>query len=89
MISKELIEELRSQFALDWGGIHGAPHWSRVRVNGLILAKQTGANICVVELFAFLHDSRRFNDDYDPEHGARAACFVESLRGKFFDLSDA
>ncbi|WP_288356347.1 hypothetical protein [uncultured Cycloclasticus sp.] len=88
MISKELIEELRSQFALDWSGIHGAPHWARVRVNGLILAKTTGANKQVVELFAFLHDSMRSNDEYDPQHGIRASSYAESLRGRFFELSD-
>ncbi|WP_415029013.1 hypothetical protein [Cycloclasticus pugetii] len=59
LISKGLIEVLRVQFVLEWRGIHGGPHWSRVRVNGVILAKATGANRQVVELFAFLHDSMR------------------------------
>src|SRR3546814_3295139 len=44
LITKRLIEFARSEFRLDWEGIHGVPHWSRVRYNGLQLAEQTGAN---------------------------------------------
>ena len=45
MISTDLIEFLRTQFRLDWHGIHGAPHWARVRYNGFQLAMLNGANI--------------------------------------------
>jgi uncharacterized protein len=82
-----LIPSLRSQFKLDWRGIHGVSHWARVRQNGLHLSKITGANTAVVELFAFLHDSCRLNDGYDPDHGARAAVFAQSLHGSVFTLS--
>jgi uncharacterized protein len=34
----------------------------------------------VVSLFAFLHDSCRWSDHTDREHGHRAATFVETLR---------
>ena len=86
MIEQRLIQHIRTQFALDWLGIHGAPHWARVRANGLRLAESTGAKVQVVELFAFLHDSRRLNDNRDPQHGERAAAFAETLVGQFFDL---
>ena len=86
MINQELVQIVRSQFALDWGGIHGAPHWSRVRENGLRLAALTGAKQQVVELFAFLHDSKRLNDGHDPEHGPRAADFARTLSGSLFEL---
>lgn len=79
MITKDLIVTLKEHFALDWTGIHGAPHWSRVRENGLRLAEATGANIRVVEAFAFVHDSCRRNDNHDPEHGARAGDFAHWL----------
>lgn len=79
MVDPELIQILRRQFALDWGGIHGARHWGRVRENGLRLAERTGAKPRVVELFAFLHDSRRLNDARDPLHGPRAADFARKL----------
>lgn len=64
---------------LEWTGIHGAPHWARVRKNGLRLAALTGAQTRVVEAFAFVHDSCRINDNTDPEHGPRAAEFARRL----------
>jgi uncharacterized protein len=48
-------------------------------VNGLALAPTTGAREDVVELFAFLHDSQRFHDGGDRQHGARAAEYVHSI----------
>lgn len=79
MITKDLIVILRDHFALEWAGIHGAPHWARVRENGLRLAKVTGAQTKVLEAFAFVHDSCRINDFEDPEHGYRAADFARRL----------
>jgi uncharacterized protein len=40
----------------------------------------------VVELFAFLLDSKRRNNRRDPGHGARAAAFAKSLQGKTINL---
>lgn len=76
----------RKQFVLDLDGIHGEAHWTRVRENGLRLAKITGANPKVVELFALLHDSKRASEGRDPEHGLRAAGFARTLAGKAFSL---
>jgi len=87
VIRRELIDIIRKQFALNWKGLHGAPHWARVRENGLRLAETTGAKTEVVELFAFLHDSRRKNDDSDYEHGKRAAMFAQTLAGSMFELA--
>jgi uncharacterized protein len=81
-----LLRLLEAQFTLDWEGIHGIRHWGRVRENGLRLAPLTGAKPRVVELFAFLHDSKRENDGHDPEHGHRAAAFARTLAGSMFDL---
>jgi uncharacterized protein len=88
LITPALIEAIRARYALDWHGIHGVSHWARVRVNGLKLAALTGANLEVVELFAFLHDSCREDDGYDREHGWRAARFAESLLGTHIQLPD-
>ncbi len=63
-------------------------HWVRVLSNGRKLAKQTGANLAVVELFAVFHDSRRLDEGYDPEHGYRGAVFASEMRGKWFEISD-
>jgi len=83
-----LANHIRSQFQLDWEGIHGPSHWARVRAMGLELARVTGGDPVVVELFAWFHDSRRFNDGYDPEHGDRAAAFAGELHGDFFEATD-
>ncbi|MCC6781322.1 MAG: hypothetical protein IT457_00655 [Planctomycetes bacterium] len=74
---------------MDWRGIHGAPHWARVRANGLRLCERTGANPRVVELFAFLHDVCRVDDGTDPDHGRRAAELAIALAGHAFVLDDA
>jgi uncharacterized protein len=78
-LRRALLRVVRDQFRLDWQGIHGAPHWARVRWNGLTMARANGARADVVELFAFLHDSRRMSDGRDREHGARGADFTLEL----------
>ena len=88
IITPELIVEIKKQYRLDWHGIHGVSHWARVRNNGLRLAEKTGANAKVVELFAFIHDSGRLNDYFDPEHGLRAANFARALLGHVINLAD-
>ncbi len=86
MISKQLVEAILSQYALCWNGIHDVSHWARVLENGQRLAKVTGANSSVVELFAVFHDSKRLSDGGDALHGQRGADFAASLRGSLFDL---
>jgi uncharacterized protein len=83
-----LLVHLRNQFAIDWNGHHGISHWTRVRANGLMLAPETGANTHVIELFAFFHDSRRFNEHVDDGHGSRGAVLARQLEGRFFDATD-
>ena len=87
MISHAYVEFLRTHFALDWGGIHGASHWARVRANGLLLAEQTGADPKVVEIFAFVHDVERRSDGSDPDHGPRAADLAVQINSEFFGLT--
>jgi uncharacterized protein len=84
----ELIAAIRKQYVLPWNGTHGISHWVRVRENGFLLAEKTGADPQIVELFAYLHDSKRRNEYRDPGHGARAAQFARSLQGSLIDLSD-
>ena len=88
ILSQKLIKELQHQFSLDLKGIHGVSHWSRVRVNGLLIAKKTHARTDVIELFSFLHDSRRLSDHSDPLHGARAAEYADKLHGNLFYIDD-
>jgi uncharacterized protein len=87
-ISNDLMAVIEQDFALQMDGIHGQAHWLRVYQNGLRLAKKTGADLEVVELFAYLHDSKRQNNGWDREHGQRAAEFVKSLKGTLIFLPD-
>ena len=88
IISPDFVALLRDPFLLDWKRIHGVSHWARVRCNGLLIAKDNGADKSVIEYFSFLHDSRRFDENSDPGHGKRAAEFALALRDSYVDLSD-
>lgn len=69
--------------------VHGIEHWHQVEYNGLLLAPKTGADITVVRLFSIFHDSRRFDDGHDAEHGPRGAEFAKLCREqKIFELDD-
>ena len=84
----DLIQHVRSQFKIDWHGLHGANHWARVLHHGKYIAQRREEDLLVVELFAFLHDSCRWDDGRDPDHGERGAEFVYGINGKFFRLND-
>lgn len=89
LLSQGLMREVRQQFRLDWHGIHGAPHWARVRFHGVALARATNVDIRIPTYFAVLHDSQRVNDDRDPDHGLRAAEYAAWLRNRgLVDLDD-
>jgi uncharacterized protein len=80
MEMNRIVQSILSEYRLNLRGTHGAWHWLRVRSNGLALAEATpAADREVVELFALLHDSQRFDEYEDIEHGKRAAEFVERL----------
>ena len=76
-----ILHAILEEYALPRGGPHGIAHWARVLENGIRLAAETGASVRVVQLFAILHDSRRLNEGWDPDHGPRAAAYAEDLRG--------
>lgn len=88
LASPELMSCIFDNFKLDTDSIHGPAHWARVRANGKMLCEAHGGDWQVVELFAFLHDSQRFNDHADPDHGPRAAEFTHQLCGDLFHLSN-
>lgn len=79
VLSQDLLNQLLDQFPLGNSTIHGKDHWMRVLHNGRMLAKDTGANLNVVELFAIIHDCQRDNDDYDLEHGRKAAEYINEI----------
>jgi uncharacterized protein len=84
----ELRADILRQFRLPHHSVHGPAHWSRVRYNGLLLSRSCNADWQVVELFAFIHDSQRYDDGYDPDHGPRAADYALRSCGKLFQLSE-
>lgn len=79
MLNISLFNLIKNQFGLNLNSEHGIKHWEKVRTIGNYLAEQTKADIEVIDLFAFLHDSKRENNGYDPEHGLRAAQFAREL----------
>lgn len=78
-MKKALLQRIKDQYQLNLNSDHGISHWKRVDKIGLYLSKETGADTTVVSLFAYLHDSKRTNEDYDPEHGELAAIFAGEL----------
>ena len=77
---KSLIHRILEDYSLPWHGTHGVGHWARVLENGTRLAKETKANIEVVQLFAIFHDSCRVNEDADWGHGERGGNLALTLR---------
>lgn len=78
-VNNELLNVIKKQFKLDLNGDHGIEHWERVAKIGEFLATKTGADKEVVGLFAYLHDAKREDELFDPEHGAKAAEYVKEL----------
>ena len=87
-------KEVTASFPEELSRIHGPEHWHRVEDVGLKivhLMESYGKWVDpdVVRLFAVLHDSRREDDNNDPEHGRRAANYAQEMRGRLFEISDA
>lgn len=77
------------QFKLGTLSPHGPAHWMRVKKNGLVLARDTGASTKIIHLFAIFHDSCRWDDTTDPEHGLRGADLVIRYRKKgYFECTN-
>ena len=85
---KRLWEIVIEQFPLGIHSIHGPRHWKQVEKNGLMLAKETGADEIIVKLFSIFHDCRREDEHIDDGHGTRGAELAKSMKGIHFDLPD-
>lgn len=86
LINSDLIDLLKLEYELNWHSAHGFNHWVRVRENGLFLAEGTNADVKVIEYFAFLHDIKRENEGYDPQHGERAAIYAKAINNAILKL---
>ena len=77
---KPILHHAVARFQLGEMSIHGPIHWLKAFQNATILADRTpGADREVCQLFALLHDCERRNENFDPQHGPRAARFAEEL----------
>lgn len=85
----EVLSYLKSTFRLDWQGIHGLPHWTRVMRNAMEITQREGGDPWVAAWFAVLHDHQRWNEGRDRDHGARAADAIDAIadRGWFANLN--
>lgn len=79
MISSKLLTDIVATYKLPLTSTHGLTHWKNVEKYGLLLAKVTGADPVVVTHFAYLHDSKRNDEEVDPNHGHRAAEYISNL----------
>lgn len=76
-----LLAEARDGARLAHEPMHGEPHWRAVAWAGLrIRAHAPGVSPGVLVAFGLLHDCRRETDDWDPEHGDRAALVAARSR---------
>ena len=85
---KPLVHRILEDYSLPWHGTHGVGHWARVLENGLRLARQTKANVEVVQLFAIFHDACRVSEGHDDGHGERGGELALVLRDEWIVLSD-
>ena len=73
---KELKAWARQRFELGSHSVHGADHWKRVELLGVAIGSKEGADLLVVQAFAWIHDVARESDGPDPDHGLRSAEIV-------------
>ena len=83
----KLLTQIKNDSDIWLSPIHGINHWDRVMDNALMVGEINGADLKVIEYFAYLHDCCRFNDGHDSEHGPRAAAYAKNHR-RIFELSD-
>lgn len=71
------------------GEFHGHDHWQRVALHGAAVARSLGIDPLIPQIFALVHDSQRWDEGPDLNHGRRAAEFIASTRDDLFGfLSD-
>jgi uncharacterized protein len=83
-----VLDSVRILSPLSTSPDHGEEHWRRVATNGLDLAGAVDADPLLVVLFGLFHDSMRFNEDFDPEHGKRGGFLACCLNTELIGLED-
>ena len=82
---KKLIDKLKKDNPCFYSDIHGEEHYLNVMNAGLRIVDNYNLNPMIIKYFAYLHDSCRHNEDYDPNHGPRAAAYITKIK-KYIDL---
>ena len=85
-----LLTYLRTTFRCNWYGLHGVAHWKRVAGYGLVLGqiyRLPKEDLLIIQLFSYLHDSCRQNEEDDIKHGERGAVLARDLNGLYYDLN--
>lgn len=77
---KKLIKRLKQDNDFYFSEIHGIQHYLNVAVAGMQLAAHYNMNPNLFKYFAYLHDSCRKNEGYDPYHGHRAEEYIEDCK---------
>ncbi len=79
IIPKKVLKKIVDDFYIKQSYIHGTPHWSRVFYYGHHLSELNAHDVEVAAYFSIFHDSKRFNEHDDPDHGLRAAEFFREF----------
>jgi uncharacterized protein len=77
---KNIIKKIKQELYISPNSIHAESHWNNVVAFGKCIADTEGLNSHLIKLFGYFHDSKRYNDGHDPEHGPRAAEFVKTFK---------
>lgn len=79
IVPLKIIKKITDEFFIKDSSIHGVYHWSRVFYYGNLLSNLNDLDKENIAFFSVFHDSKRFNDGYDPEHGIRGAEFFKTF----------
>jgi uncharacterized protein len=77
---KKLIQRLKQDNLFYYSELHGRKHYANVMRAGLELAAHYNFNPKLFKYFAYLHDSCRHNENYDPNHGPRASEYINEIK---------
>ncbi|MCP3900702.1 MAG: hypothetical protein GY707_13420 [Desulfobacteraceae bacterium] len=75
----KIIKKIKQGLHVPSGSIHAESHWNRVAAFGELIAEKEKLNKHLIKLFAYFHDSKRFTDGTDPNHGHRAAEYIKTF----------
>ena len=84
---QKIIDQILKDTTIRQGNVHGKRHWQKVAEYGRIIAEHEQMNERILVLFGWFHDCMRCNDGKDPEHGLRAAKYVDTFSGTMLGLT--